>query len=100
MPFQQATRRNQFWVSQFDHPTIGWPGRTPTKNIDDVRESPVLGIVRRLAATGIGGVLASDAYVTEGSTEFVIDPIDRVIAVEGVIVLGADVAKRSQEGYA
>jgi hypothetical protein len=56
----------------------------------------VLGIVRRLAAAGIGDVLASDLYVTEGSTEFVIDPVDRVIAVEGVIVLMVDHEKCAQ----
>jgi FlaA1/EpsC-like NDP-sugar epimerase len=45
---------------------------------------------------GIDGVLTSNAYVTEGSTEFVIDPIDLVIAVEGVIVLMVDHEKCAQ----
>ncbi len=74
-------------AARFERPTIGCLGLTFKENIDDVRESPALEIVRKIVASNIGSVLVFDPYVATNSTEFVIDDFDHVIERADVIVL-------------
>ncbi len=50
-------------ASQFTSPRIGCLGLTYKANVDDLRQSPALEIVRKLRGKKIGQVLACDPYV-------------------------------------
>jgi UDP-N-acetyl-D-mannosaminuronic acid dehydrogenase len=50
-------------ASQFTSPRIGCLGLTYKANVDDLRQSPALEIVRKLREKKIGQVLACDPYV-------------------------------------
>jgi UDP-N-acetyl-D-mannosaminuronic acid dehydrogenase len=50
-------------AGEMDSPVIGCLGLTYKPDVDDLRESPSLEIVRRLQGVGIGGVIACDPYV-------------------------------------
>ena len=78
-------------ASQFSAPTVGCLGLTYKADVDDLRESPSLDIVRELRQKGVGEVLACDPYVTAARfSEFSLVSLDEVIQRAHVLVLLTD----------
>ncbi|WP_035059519.1 UDP-N-acetyl-D-mannosamine dehydrogenase [Andreprevotia chitinilytica] len=81
-------------ASKYREPVIACLGLAFKANIDDLRESPAVEIVRILAAKGVGRILAVEPHVSElpkqlsGSIELV--SIDEAIANANVIVILVD----------
>lgn len=76
---------------QFATPKIGCLGLTYKADVDDLRESPSLEIVRELRALGVGEVLACDPYVSSARfDEFPLLPLSDVLAQSHVLVLLTD----------
>ena len=78
-------------AGNFTAPTVGCLGLTYKADVDDLRESPSLEIVRRLQSTGTCRVLACDPYVrSDNFREFPLHSLDEVLAASDVIVLLTD----------
>jgi UDP-N-acetyl-D-mannosaminuronic acid dehydrogenase len=76
---------------QFASPVIGCLGLTYKADVDDLRESPSLAIVRELRRRGIGEVLACDPYISPARFgEFPLHPLHEVLARSNVLVLLTD----------
>ena len=76
---------------QFASPKIGCLGLTYKSDVDDLRESPSLEIVRELRAMKVGEVLACDPYVLPSRfDEFPLHPLSDVLAQCQVLVLLTD----------
>jgi UDP-N-acetyl-D-mannosaminuronic acid dehydrogenase len=76
---------------QFASPRIGCLGLTYKADVDDLRESPSLEIVRELRAMKVGEVLACDPYVLPSRfDEFPLHPLSDVLAQCQVLVLLTD----------
>ncbi len=76
---------------QFASPKIGCLGLTYKADVDDLRESPSLEIVRELRAMKVGEVLACDPYVLPSRfDEFPLHPLSDVLAQCQVLVLLTD----------
>lgn len=76
---------------QFAAPKIGCLGLTYKADVDDLRESPSLEIVRELRARQTGEVLACDPYVAaERFGEFPLYPLSDVVAQCQILVLLTD----------
>lgn len=76
---------------QIPAPRIGCLGLTYKADVDDLRESPALEIVRELRARNIGEVLACDPYVrAERFGEFPLASLAEVLATCQVLVLLTD----------
>ena len=75
-------------AKQFASPKIGCLGLTYKADVDDLRESPALDIVRELRESKVGEILACDPLVTEKKfNEFPLLPIDQVIEQSQILVL-------------
>ena len=73
---------------RFASPTIGCLGLTYKADVDDLRESPALEIVRCLRERALGEVLACDPYVSpDRFTEFPLCPLSEVLERSHVLVL-------------
>lgn len=78
-------------AQQFAAPKIGCLGLTYKADVDDLRESPALDIVRELQAADIGTVMACDPYVSsERFTEFPLYELHDVLAQSHILVLLTD----------
>jgi UDP-N-acetyl-D-mannosaminuronic acid dehydrogenase len=78
-------------AGQFAAPRIGCLGLTYKADVDDLRESPSLEIVRELRSRGIGEVLACDPHVSPARfTEFPLVSLSEVVARCQVLVLLTD----------
>lgn len=78
-------------AGQFATPKIGCLGLTYKADVDDLRESPSLEIVRELRSRGVGEVLACDPYVSpERFTEFPLHTLSDVLAQCPMLVLLTD----------
>ena len=76
---------------QFAAPKIGCLGLTYKADVDDLRESPSLEIVRDLMAQDVGQVLACDPYVSsQRFTEFPLYDLPEVLEQSHVLVLLTD----------
>jgi UDP-N-acetyl-D-mannosaminuronic acid dehydrogenase len=76
---------------QFNSPKIGCLGLTYKADVDDLRESPALEIVRELRKRNIGEVLACDPYVSpDRFDEFRLSPLAEVLATCHILVLLTD----------
>jgi len=76
---------------QFQSPRIGCLGLTYKADVDDLRESPSLEIVRELMARNVGEVLACDPYISSSRfSEFPLHPLSDVLARSQVLVLLTD----------
>jgi UDP-N-acetyl-D-mannosaminuronic acid dehydrogenase len=76
---------------QFNAPKIGCLGLTYKADVDDLRESPALEIVRELRARNVGAVMSCDPYIsTERFTEFPLSPLAEVLASCQILVLLTD----------
>lgn len=78
-------------AEQFSTPRIGCLGLTYKADVDDLRESPSLEIVRDLIGRKVGEVLACDPYISsERFDEFPLYPLADVLARSQVLVLLTD----------
>ncbi|HVU88690.1 MAG TPA: UDP-N-acetyl-D-mannosamine dehydrogenase [Pirellulales bacterium] len=76
---------------QFHAPKIGCLGLTYKSDVDDLRESPSLEIVRDLRKLNLGEVLACDPYVSpKRFTEFPLHALSDVVQQSQVLVLLTD----------
>ena len=67
-------------------PVIGCLGITYKPDVDDLRESPALEIVRKLQEKGVGEILVSDATL-RSCEEFDLHAMDEVIDKSDIVVL-------------
>lgn len=87
-----------FWVLDkikskavsYINPVIGCLGLTFKADIDDLRESPALDIVRKLQNSGIGEILACDPNCTSINIEFTIHNLHEVLSKSDIIVILVD----------
>jgi UDP-N-acetyl-D-mannosaminuronic acid dehydrogenase len=78
-------------AKQFAAPKIGCLGLTYKADVDDLRESPSLEIVRELHEKQIGEVLACDPYISaERFTEFPLHDLNEVLEQSHILVLLTD----------
>lgn len=77
-------------AARFKSPVIGCLGLTFKANIDDLRESPALDIVRELLCLNIGQLLACDPNVQPGKLEFALTPLKQVLKDADILVLLVD----------
>jgi UDP-N-acetyl-D-mannosaminuronic acid dehydrogenase len=78
-------------ASDFAAPKIGCLGLTYKADVDDLRESPSLEIVRALHQRDVGQVLACDPYVSsEDVSEFVLHDLAEVLEQSHILVLLTD----------
>ncbi|HEY1598582.1 MAG TPA: UDP-N-acetyl-D-mannosamine dehydrogenase [Pirellulales bacterium] len=76
---------------QFHAPKIGCLGLTYKADVDDLRESPSLEIVRDLRKLNLGEVMACDPYVSSKRfTEFPLHPLTDVLQQSQLLVLLTD----------
>ena len=80
-------------AEKFKAPVIGCLGLTFKANIDDMRESPAMEIVKQIRSLDIGKVMACDPNVTSGKTDFPIYPLKDVLDQADIIVLLVDHAE-------
>lgn len=72
---------------KFKHPVIGCLGVSYKPDIDDIRESPALEIVRMLRKEKVGEVLVHDPYLAGHSLEFTGTALDELLKRSDIIVL-------------
>jgi UDP-N-acetyl-D-mannosaminuronic acid dehydrogenase len=78
-------------TSGLKSPVIGCLGLAYKADVDDLRESPALHIVRKLRSCSLGEVLACEPYVTaEQFQEFPLTPLEEVLRRAQVLVLLTD----------
>jgi UDP-N-acetyl-D-mannosaminuronic acid dehydrogenase len=84
---EQVTKLAQ----QFTSPCIGCLGLTYKADVDDLRESPSLEIVRDLLHRNVGQVMACDPYISPRRfSEFPLYPLSDVLARSQMLVLLTD----------
>ncbi|MCA9149743.1 MAG: UDP-N-acetyl-D-mannosamine dehydrogenase, partial [Planctomycetales bacterium] len=78
-------------AKQFAAPKIGCLGLTYKSDVDDLRESPSLEIVRELREKNVGDVLACDPYISSARfTEFPLHELSDVLEQSHIVVLLTD----------
>lgn len=77
-------------AARFKVPVIGCLGLTFKSNIDDLRESPALDIVRELRRQDVGQILACDPNVQSSKLEFALSPLKQVLKEADILVLLVD----------
>ena len=78
-------------ASEFAHPKIGCLGITYKADVDDLRESPALDIVRGLAERNVGELLVCDPCVSEKQfSEFKLLDLNDVLEQANILVLLTD----------
>lgn len=77
-------------AERFKKPVIGCLGLTFKADIDDIRESPALEIVRELQSSSLGEVLVCDHNVRGASLEFPLHALHEVLSRADVIVVLVD----------
>lgn len=87
---QHIVRRVLELSKQFASPKIGCLGLTYKADIDDLRESPSLEIVRELIQRKVGQVMACDPHVSTDFSEFPLYPLEAVIEQCPILVLLTD----------
>jgi UDP-N-acetyl-D-mannosaminuronic acid dehydrogenase len=76
-------------AAKFKRATIGCLGLAFKADIDDLRESPALEIVRQISAEGIGEVLVAEPNLSRHK-EFQLLPYEEVVARSDIIVVLVD----------
>lgn len=71
-------------------PLISCLGLAFKANIDDLRESPALEIVRQLIANGIGRVMACEPNVNDGFGEFPLYDLNEVLKEADILLVLVD----------
>jgi len=77
-------------AERFKKPVVGCLGLTFKADIDDIRESPSLEIVRSLISSGLCEVLACDPNVKGVNLEFPLYSIEEILSQADVIVVLVD----------
>lgn len=77
-------------AARFKEPVIGCLGLSFKANIDDLRESPALDIVRTLQAANVGRVLACDPNINGGFDEIPLAPLDQVVKTADLLLVLVD----------
>lgn len=76
---------------QFTHPTIGCLGLTYKADIDDLRESPALHVVRELLNRGCENLLICDPYVRpDRLDDITLTDLSKVLSESQILVLLTD----------
>lgn len=76
-------------ASKFKKPVIGCLGLAFKADVDDLRESPALEIVRRLIKEDIGEIIVSEPNLDHHS-EFELQPYEKVITMSDIVLLLVD----------
>ena len=76
-------------AEKFKNPVIGCLGLAFKADVDDLRESPAVGIVRRMIKDKVGEILVSEPNL-ESHKEFNLLPCDEVIKRSDIIVILVD----------
>lgn len=77
-------------AARFKDPVIGCLGLAFKANIDDLRESPALDIVRTLQAANVGRILACDPNINGGFDEIPLAPLDQVVKTADMLLVLVD----------
>lgn len=77
-------------AERFKNPVIGCLGLAFKANIDDLRESPALEIVRALMASGIGRVMTCEPNVNGGFGEFQLFDLGEVLKEADILLVLVD----------
>jgi UDP-N-acetyl-D-mannosaminuronic acid dehydrogenase len=77
-------------ASRFREPVIGCLGLTYKADIDDLRESPALAIVRSLIEEKVGTVMACEPNCNGEFEEFPLHPLEDVLSQADILVLLVD----------
>jgi UDP-N-acetyl-D-mannosaminuronic acid dehydrogenase len=86
-----VVRQIERLAEQFAAPKIGCLGLTYKADVDDLRESPSLEIVRQLRASGVGEILPCDPYISsERFSEFPLHDLNDVLEQSQILVLLTD----------
>jgi UDP-N-acetyl-D-mannosaminuronic acid dehydrogenase len=80
-------------AERFKSPVIGCLGLAFKANIDDLRESPAMEIVRELLAHDIGRVMACDPNVNGGFAEFPLFELGQVLKEADIFLVLVDHAE-------
>ena len=80
-------------AERFKSPVIGCLGLAFKANIDDLRESPALEIVRALMASGVGLVMACEPNVNGGFGEFPLYGLNEVLKEADILLVLVDHAE-------
>jgi UDP-N-acetyl-D-mannosaminuronic acid dehydrogenase len=76
-------------AARFKRATIACLGLAFKADVDDLRESPALDIVRRLAAEDVGDLLVCEPHLA-GHPEFSLVPLDEALAGADIVLLLVD----------
>ncbi|WP_439603486.1 UDP binding domain-containing protein, partial [Devosia sp.] len=77
-------------AARFKDPVIGCLGITFKANIDDMRESPALDIVRELRRDQVGSLLVCDPNVSPDKVDFALTPLQQVLKEADILLLLVD----------
>lgn len=80
----------RFKAERFKEPVIGCLGLAFKANIDDLRESPALAIVRELMASKSGRVMACEPNVNGGFEEFPLYELNEVMKEADILLVLVD----------
>lgn len=80
-------------AARFKDPVIGCLGLAFKANVDDLRESPALEIVRMLVARKIGRVIACDPNVNDSFKEFPLVDFEEVLKEADILLVLVDHAE-------
>jgi len=76
-------------ANKFKHPVIGCLGLSFKADVDDLRESPSVDIVRKLIQANVGEILISEPTLSRHS-EFNLLPYEEVVAKSDIVLLLVD----------
>jgi UDP-N-acetyl-D-mannosaminuronic acid dehydrogenase len=76
-------------AEKFKHPVIGCLGLAFKADVDDLRESPAVGIVRRLISENLGEILIAEPKI-KSHREFPLRPFREVVAAADIVLLLVD----------
>lgn len=76
-------------AEKFKHPVIGCLGLAFKADVDDLRESPAVGIVRRLISENLGEILVAEPKI-KSHREFQLRPFREVVASADIVLLLVD----------
>lgn len=82
-------------ADKLKYPVIGCLGLSFKANVDDLRESPSLNIVKRLIAENVGKILVAEPNLTSHD-EFELLPYDEVVRKADIVLLLVDHAEFSR----